>query len=1246
MALKKRKKKALKGGARVKAAKGGKSTPKSAKKDDFSLGEQAIGAIPGGGLLEQLLGLTVDAGKRIRFGPDQGSKARAKIGTIPDIGSDAASIERARSGFQSAEAGPFSLVDILGRIKSAIGGPVVPGGNSENSNIVGGALGNDIGRIIRGGEDDKEAERLRNQFILGASESLNRKNLEGKAGHEQRAPGRRSAGNASIPRGKHGGTLMANAANDGQDVARVRAASGGVLSRDFKPVSGVAPPPVSNPGIEPPAGFDATGQVQTTGSGSTSGTSESSGTSSTVNTADTGAVDNIVNKLLNVQGSSDLGRTTLDEILRTGLPTDVSGITAAAKIRGQQEFDDAQNVIGERLANLGLVSSSAQTSAVAREKGKLAELIAASGMEAEVADAQRASDRRAAGVSQDTAGQSVQSGALGSGGSLALGAAGLNTQSTTNTSATGSTTGETTNRGTVQQQTPNGASFGRPPQTNFGGGGIGSRDTKVVGNNVVSTVKANGPSSGTFSRPLGFAGARGGRVPEDQEFERFLQSLGADLGKTHHAKIKATPGTQGAQDVNRNAALTGLGGEAGARFLFENPEERNRLAAEGAKKFGDIRTGTGKFGPQNVAQFLRFAVDANPEMFGSKGVQGDLFAGALDAGEPKPERGNNVADQFQLQLERMLAEKQLSGDPSGRGILAGGVGGDDSRAVSGARDFGLDPLGPRGSATNRKFFAAGGPVEQNTVNSPNKGAVPQPTLPQEEGQVIPGLLDPRRQFFEEGGGTAPGIDSGEDKVPAMLRSEELVVVPELVEDIQNADPELPQPGLITALQQLAQQPLQFSEEEGELVGAHGGQADFSRFADPRQAGSPAVGAHQQGSLLPQVVLDFLSQLAQGPGGAPGVDIPTQFAGPELGPPSPRPLEADDLSGSIESSFGQPSDSGVGQASEFNVPLQEALRPPSFSETVGEGGERSFSLTGGGSLGGPADIRGGLDPTKGLLSGGEGFAPEASRQTPGGAGSISGSAAIIDPETGLPMDFGGKQLTRLERAQRTADLTRAALRADPIGGPKKQARMFRALEVANREMDASVNDMLASQQVAFQRQQAQVQGVVAQGKLNESVAHALAAEAQKATAEGALAKQVSDAALNNPVIADALKMAEILAKNPDANPKAIATLNAIMDRHLQSFGMELTQNDGFFGWFRQLFGAPGAEISQTTPQQGLPDQPAQGRQNFADGGIVDGGVVDGGPQGISTQGQNELNSLMSRAKAGMSAEDFQRVMEFM
>ncbi|MGH9651206.1 MAG: DUF6496 domain-containing protein, partial [Terriglobales bacterium] len=128
--------------------------------------------------------------------------------------------------------------------------------------------------------------------------------------------------------------------------------------------------------------------------------------------ANTSGITNVANQLQNFQpgGGQDIGAlrgfnpltgaaaTTQNELLTGGLQTDVAPLTEAAKIRGQQEFDTATSGINERLASMGLVSSSAQTAAEARERAKLGERIGATGLEAGVSAAEAAAGRRAGAV--------------------------------------------------------------------------------------------------------------------------------------------------------------------------------------------------------------------------------------------------------------------------------------------------------------------------------------------------------------------------------------------------------------------------------------------------------------------------------------------------------------------------------------------------------------------------------------------------------------------------------------------------------------------------------------------------------------------------------------------------------------------------------------------------------------------------------------------------------------------------------
>ena len=1219
--------KKVKGRTRAKAAQGGKSKKSTIK----SLGEKASRLV-GGNELELALDIN-----RFRESASRGQPFKSKNPKLQSFlekltPNEMAQLQRsteARQGIQQLF-GPESTIEerFSGAITpgAALGFDVlksipVGGGRSllENFAVLHDALtGSTAGRQIAvptpGVTSTDQPGNIKATFTglgQGIGELLGRP----AAGvPQQDQPFRPSA---SIPRGKHGGTagnLFAKADADGRSIPRIRAQVGG-----FAPVSGTSAS--TGTGVLPTAGEAFGTQTQRI---------------QEIPDVDVSGLENIVSQLSrfqpggrqqisalqSFQGQTPLGRETLDEILRSGLPTDVSGITEAARIRATQEFEDAQNTIGERLANLGLVSSSAQTAAVARERARLGERVGAAGLEAQVGAAEAAAARRAGATETDIRARASRLSALSEAGRGEIARSGQRlgglgqAASAAATAARLPLEGPTTRAGlgaglpsaSAFPSTTGGPSAGPsqfppaadPQQFGFTTGiGKSTSARKAVPTGGFGGFRRFGQHGGVVKRPS----------REEVRFENFLQNIGADLSKTRGAKIKATPGTQAAQDVNRMAALARLGGEDLARLLFNDPSLRSDLAAAGAEKFRDIQTGTGKFGPQNVAQFIGTGVDASGQA--KKRVQGIRLS--------KKQREELGIDPSTALLSGLDIERAVGEVPSGAAPTpspTGGIGrirpGSRSSAVESDRSIGLDIRGPRGSRINRQFFQAGGPVQQDPILTPRAGAVPSPDLPQETGQLIPGILDPRRQFFEDGGGVAPGQDTGEDQVPALLRSEELVVTPELVEDIKSVNPDIPQPGLITALHQLAEQPLEFAEEEGEFVAAHGGTPQFSGpfFGGPI-GGPPTDDFIGQLSLAEQIralvgaTPETEARLAQRLPDDPRFDAPPRGVSPG------RAVPAAGLPGQeLADPFIVPEFGG-----DTAIPAGD-FRLPSFREEIGEAGERKFILEGGtpgtGRVG-AAGIRAGLDPTRGLVTGGEAFAPGVARRAPGVAGRVEGTAAITDPATGLPVDFGDKQLSRLERAQRVADLTRAAITTDPVGGPDKQARMLRSLEIANREVDSSVNEIIQGQVLAIKRQELRTGQVLGQAKLNESVARTLAAEAQKVTAEGAFAKQLSEIAAQDPVVSQILNIFEVMGKLKDADPRIIEQLEAVLNRTLQSQGLELAES----GFFAKLFGAPAFEVSQTQTEQGLPGE-----------------------------GQDELNSLMSRAEAGLSSEDFQRIMDFM
>ena len=827
----------------------------------------------------------------------------------------------------------------------------------------------------------------------------------------------------------------------------------------------------------------------------------------------------IIQGLQNFQPFSDVAQGTLNELLTTGLPTDVSGATEAARIRATQEFDDAQDRIGERLAALGLTSSTARQAAIGRERARLGERIGAAGLEAEIGAQEAAAGRRAGalspalqGAGQRLAGQQAAlTGALGQSGqrlsALGTAAGGAGQAATLGLRGAESRAGA----GQNLLSTIGSPSFGRGPAPTAGRPLSGGRS----GSGILGARMQLSPGAG-----FGGIGARrqlaqeGGRV---RGLEEFIRNTGADVLRGRGV-LSSDP------QVLEQQGLAALGGEDLAQEIFRNPELLGSLENQAQEFFKGRRFGVGTIQPANRAQALALGVG---QRFAPARVRGGLRAG---------DRFIGTAGDLDRTLRQAAGSEALAPRNLGQAV----------------------DLGDR-----RRTFQGGGPVGRIS-----------PQLPQEQGQQIPSVLDPRRAFFQGGGGTAPGIDDGTDKIPALLRSEELVVTPEVTDDIETANPFEVNPELIIDLQELADKPLEFDEGEGEFVAQRGGATgDFG----PRGG---ATGGFGEFDLAPVDILELLTAgaipeirrnipliqrvapeiqrtaVAEGRA-ALGLD-PRLPATPETLASGRNPFEAILGPGGAELApiTDVPQvDFGEAAGGDFAVP-GGVSRPGRFVEDVGEAGERRFTL-----------------------EGGERGAPGPQIST--GRGTVSSPAIRLDDDTLLRDRI--RRPNRLESALSRVQSLRTALVADPIGGPEKQARLQRALQGAQREVESSVNELVASERLRIQRQAAQAQTLQAQANLNTSIARTLQAQSQKATAEAALAKQLQESAAQDPFLAQVLNAFETQGKVAADNPEAAAQLDAVIRRLFETRGVQLTES----GSIARLFGAPEFEIQPIQPEVGQP-----------------------------------------------------------
>ncbi|MGH7262093.1 MAG: hypothetical protein ACREI9_15735, partial [Nitrospiraceae bacterium] len=436
-----------------------------------------------------------------------------------------------------------------------------------------------------------------------------------------------------------------------------------------------------------------------------------------------------------------------NELLTGGLQTDVSPLTEAAKIRGQQEFDTATSGINERLASMGLVSSSAQTAAEARERAKLGERIGATGLEAGVSAAEAAAGRRAGAVGTElgasgqrlAATQGALEGSLGqsgqrlsgltSAGGLQTGAAGLQLEAAQGRAGAG--------QSLINSQMPQ---FGQE-----------------MGQAPAAPLNTSSFNMSPLKRARGGAAA-GGRA----DLGDFLSNLLYGQKFTRRAPTGQYPSSSAPSQ------------ESGPSAADKKRESlQNAILSEQLMRLKNP-TGSRKFDP--AAEKWKIA---------------------------------NTPSGFGPDFDRMRREQALQFIGAGGQGGGGASIGTDPASILSRASFGELSKRPRNiqDPNVRNLLNAGTFVSSR--QSAAAGGVPQPPLPQEHGIQELGLLNPRRQFYDEGGGVAPGEDTGEDKIPAMLRSEELVLTPELADAVTKADPFKPNPELIVALQGLAQQPLEY-----------------------------------------------------------------------------------------------------------------------------------------------------------------------------------------------------------------------------------------------------------------------------------------------------------------------------------------------------------------------------------------------------------------------------------------------------
>ena len=466
---------------------------------------------------------------------------------------------------------------------------------------------------------------------------------------------------------------------------------------------------------------------------------------------------------------------TLQELLQTGAITDVAPITEAAQIQAAQEFERLADPINERLAAQGLLSSTARTRALARERGRLAERVAARGLEAGVSAQEAATGRRAGALSPFLAAGGQRLGGLGQAGQLGLGRTGQ--QLAGQQAALGGQeflAGTLAPRGFAQPQQATGGPAAPSPRggrragggfaLGGGGGGGGGAPVPQTPERIdIAPVKRKRRPTGGFGAKFGFQ--RGGQAPNIGQFRDFLLSRGANLAAGFGPQV--TGRRIPTEDDLIALGAQNLGGVQRAFELFQNPDElaaQQSAGQEALERLRRSRIGGLVRGPRRGAQETEVALGlGGAELAKARGAGLDIDVGSLIAGLP-------VSGGFQI---------------GPQGVTEFG------------RDFG--PTREQEAEARRERTRTGG-REQRAGQREQRGLL--------GGKRLPAQI----------GGEVPGVDDGTDKIPALLRSEEIVIPPDLAKKIISATTDNP---ILQDIQEVAQRPLEFSEEEGEFVAQRG-----------------------------------------------------------------------------------------------------------------------------------------------------------------------------------------------------------------------------------------------------------------------------------------------------------------------------------------------------------------------------------------------------------------------------------------
>lgn len=974
------------------------------------------------------------------------------------------------------------------------------------------------------GESDEDRARLYDALVEGVTRA--QEETRGEA--MDRGSGKtKSPGKAALIRGAHGGRAKfedgggVRRRDGGRLLARTgtrtatRGAAGGYWGRRSPagPVLGGGMVGGGggvglNRGYDPFASARA-GATQTpvSGGGGGGGAPGGGGTF--------GSAQKVAGQAANFQPLTGAAAATQNQLLTTGAPTDVAPLTEAAKMRGQQEFDDLQNQIGERYAAMGLGSSTASQAAIARERARIGTNIGATGLEAGVAAQEAATGRRqgAVGHALGASGQQLQG--------LGTGLSGL-------TSLTGIAEG------------------GRQADASLAQGADQFQANLNQNANLANQQFMLEQARLNMMQPQYYADggrvryAQGGPTARDALARRAYGEAFADPASYSIPQLLTLDPSQYRRGGSRPMQGGDRRGEDRSATRYSSSPQQSLKAQKELMQFQESLERQGR--TKDYQNLINAA-----QVLGGESIIGlpRSSSGNLSAARSMGLNqllGGGISSLFGVAPTVGRAGFAGSGTPSELERLSDVLANPGSQFHRFNQDLG-DPNAvkamERGVSYGRQGAQMGG-QPQDIDAAP--GGVFAPAMPHELGMPSAGVMTPRRQFYDDGGGVAPGIDTGEDKIPALLRSEELVLTPELAERLMEANPMEPQPELIGDMQELWHQPLEFSPEEGEFMAQDGG------VFRPGYEDDPIVAF-----LRRALSTDFQPPEA-------GISPETH---PELFGQAPfrmeaRPTETPGLTPFGELPLMTPELPRVGPGEATEIPLLPEDAGPALG-AIGMPGPGSISIT---QAGRPVDR---------LTSSGDAGHGKITPR-PGGEGTLSVMGA-------LPTSPEERQQEALAHAMRRRDLLNAAMTTDPVGSPEKQARLERAALLAQNEIDSIANQIEAMQTRKILEAQTEVEQAKADAMLNQSVANQLRAAAQSRTAEANYAKALQDMAANDPMVAQLLNTFE--ASGLSKTERGAEMAEAILSEILRARGLEIQEN----GWLSRIFGAPSFELAPT-PEAGL------------------------------------------------------------